>query len=143
MKKLQGEADSVVFGFQDSSYRAAGEEKGLRKLSTDFYLNMDQFPEAIHIRNMHKEDLNIMIDKLTLFLCMWLGGPRIYLKKYGNANMVQAHRHLVINEKERDAWLLCMDQAVDVQKFSDDFKGYLKKQFRFPANMIQKTSKFK
>lgn len=131
------------YGSQDSSYIAAGEEEGLRKLSVDFYEFMENLPEAKLIRIMHKEDLTLMTDKLTLFLCMWLGGPKKYLTKYGSANMVHAHQHLVINEPERDAWLLCMDKAIDQQKYDDTFKTYLKKQFRFPAEKIRMTSKSK
>lgn len=134
-------SNSPTFGFQDTSYKAAGQEEGLRALSVDFYKIMDSLPEAKLIREMHKEDLSLMTDKLTLFLSMWLGGPRKYIEKYGNANMPQAHSHLVINENERDAWLLCMDKAIDQQEYSNDFKEYLKNQLRFPAEMIRKTSK--
>lgn len=134
-------SNSLPYGSQDSSYKAAGEEAGLRKLSSDFYRLMDSLAEAENIRRMHKEDLTLMTDKLTLFLSMWLGGPRNYIEKYGDVNMPRAHMHLIINEPERDAWLLCMDQAIDQQSYSDEFKEYLKKQFRFPAEMIRKTSK--
>ena len=102
---------------------------------------MDTLPEASAIRKMHKEDLALMTDKLTLFLTMWLGGPQKYLEKYGPVNMPQAHRHLIINEAERDAWLLCMDKALNQQDYDESFKDYLKKQFRFPAEMIRKTSR--
>lgn len=128
------------YGHLDTSYIAAGKEEGLRALSIDFYLIMNTIPEAKVIRDMHEENLELMTDKLTLFLSMWLGGPKIYREKYSKAGMPQAHQHLVINEMERDAWLLCMDRAVDKQNFSDDFKIYLKKQFRFPAEMIRQTS---
>lgn len=128
------------YGVLDASYKAAGEEAGLRKLCIDFYELMDTLPEAKNIREMHKEDLSVMIDKLTLFLSMWLGGPKIYAEKYKFLPMPVAHKHLVINEAERDAWLLCMDQAIDKQGYSSDFVVYLKKQLRFPAEMIYKTS---
>ncbi|PIP93552.1 MAG: globin [Bdellovibrio sp. CG12_big_fil_rev_8_21_14_0_65_39_13] len=130
-----------AYGQRDTSYQAAGKEQGLRKLSTDFYAFMDTLPEASAIRKMHKEDLALMTDKLTLFLTMWLGGPQKYLEKYGPVNMPQAHRHLIINEAERDAWLLCMDKALNQQDYDESFKDYLKKQFRFPAEMIRKTSR--
>ena len=129
------------YGSQDSSYKAAGEEESLRKLSVDFYEYMENLPEAKSIRRMHEEDLTLMTDKLTLFLCMWLGGPKKYLPKYGSANMVHAHQHLVINEPERDAWLSCMDKAIDQQEYANTFKAYLKNQFRFPAEKITMTSK--
>ncbi|MBC98003.1 MAG: globin [Halobacteriovoraceae bacterium] len=130
------------YGVSDSSYIAAGKEVGLRKLCSDFYTLMDTLPEAKLIREMHKDNLNLMTDKLTLFLSMWLGGPRTYLDKYGSTNMPKAHSSFVINEAERDAWLLCMDKAVEQQSFRKEFKDYLKKQFRFPAEMIRKTSRY-
>jgi len=133
---------SDKFGYLDTSYKTAGEEAGLRQLCEDFYQIMHKIPEAQKIRDMHNDDLSTMVDKLTLFLSMWLGGPKTYREKYKGVGMPQAHKHLVINEEERDAWLLCMDQAVDKQSFSEAFKAYLKREFRFPAEMIRKTSKF-
>jgi len=124
-----------------TSYEIIGEEPAIRKLCTDFYHLMETLPEANHIRQMHKDDLTTMIDKLTLFLCMWLGGPRTYTEKYPFVGMPQAHQHLVINEAERDAWLLCMDTALDQQSISNEFRDYLKAQFRFPAEMIRKTAR--
>lgn len=129
------------YGVKNASYLAAGGEAGLRKLCTDFYHLMSTLPEAQKIRQMHKDDLEMMIDKLTLFLSMWLGGPRTYQEKYNFIGMPAAHQHLVINEPERDAWLLCMDLALEEQSFEENFKFYLRKQFRFPAEMIYRTSK--
>lgn len=125
----------------DTSYKAAGEESGIRKLVHDFYYLMSTLSEAKHIRSMHTDSLEVMEDKLALFLCMWLGGHKSYLEKYDFKGMPHAHAHLVINEEERDAWLLCMDQALDKQDYDDEFKDYLKRQFRFPAEVIKNTSK--
>jgi len=132
---------SLSYGVKDASYLAAGEEAGLRQLCTDFYHLMSTLPEAQKIRQMHKDDLEIMIDKLTLFLSMWLGGPKTYQEKYNFVGMPAAHQHLIINESEREAWLLCMDLALEKQPFEESFKFYLKKQFRFPAEMIYRTSR--
>lgn len=131
----------LIFGFQDTSYKAAGEKTGIERLCFDFYRIMDTNVEARLIREMHKDNLDVMIDKLTLFLCMWLGGPRWYVEKYSFQGMPQAHQHLVINEAERDAWLLCMDEAIELQSFDQSFKEYLHAQFRFPANMIMRSSR--
>ena len=137
---MSNSISSPSYGYLDTSYIAAGKEEGLRALSVEFYSIMNTIPEAKKIRDMHEENLDLMVDKLTLFLCMWLGGPKTYREKHSKFGMPQAHQHLVINEKERDAWLLCMDCAVDKQDYSEDFKKYLKMQFRFPAEMIRKTS---
>lgn len=133
--------EAKPFGVLDTSYLAAGKEPGLRKLSIEFYQLMDTLPEAKTIREMHKEDLAQMTDKLTLFLSMWLGGPRTYIEKYGEVSMPQAHAKFVINQPEKDAWLMCMDKAIDQQPYSNEFKEYLKQQVRFPAEMIRMTSK--
>jgi hemoglobin len=134
-------AGAPEFGRGDASYRAAGEEAGIRKLCEDFYHFMSTLPEAKHIRSMHNDDLETMTDKLTLFLCGWLGGPRKYGEKYGPIHIPMAHRHLVINEPERDAWLLCMQKAVDRQPYSEAFKQYFMRVIAMPAEKVRQTAK--
>ncbi len=129
------------YGFLDSSYKAAGEYQGLRKLCEVFYRNMETFPEAQVIREMHKESLEDMTEKLTLFLSMWLGGPKTYREKYQFVGMPQAHKNFIINEAEKDAWLICMDKAIDEQNYKESFKKYLKEQLRVPAEVIRRTSR--
>ena len=130
------------YGYLDTSYKAAGEKQGINKLCIDFYNFMGTLSEAKDIRAMHEDSLEVMTDKLTLFLCMWLGGPKDYKEKYNHLGMPMAHKHLVINEGEVSAWLLCMDKALDLQPFDQSFIDYLKVQFRFPAEMIRKHSLF-
>ncbi len=131
----------LEYGKLDASYRAAGEEAGIRRLCDDFYHFMSTLPEAAHIRAMHREDLATIADKLTLFLCGWLGGPRKYGEKYGPIHIPMAHRHLVINEPERDAWLLCMQKAVDRQPWAEDFKRYFMTVIAMPAEKVRQTSR--
>jgi len=128
------------FGMFDASYMAAGEESGVRKLVDEFYLQMETLEEGKPIRAMHKEDLEVIKDKLALFLMGWLGGPRKYSDKYGSISIPMAHQHLVINEKERDAWLLCMKEALKTQDYSDEFKEYLMVQLSIPAERIRMTA---
>lgn len=130
-----------AYGNGDASYRAAGEEAGIRRLCDDFYHFMSTLPEAAKIRAMHREDLATITDKLTLFLCGWLGGPRKYGEKYGPIHIPMAHRHLVINEPERDAWLLCMQKAADRQPWAEDFKHYFMTVIAMPAEKVRVTSR--
>lgn len=129
--------DTAAFGTQDASYRAAGEEAGLRKLVERFYAVMDSLPAAQTIRAMHTGDLERSIDKLTLFLCGWLGGPKKYPAKYGPIRIPAAHSHLPVGESERDAWLLCMRLAVAEQDYTPAFKIYLLKELAVPAERIR------
>ena len=125
------------FGVEDSSYHAAGGEEGIRKLTEDFYRVMDSLPEARDIRNMHPKDLTVSIDKLALFLCGWLGGPRKYQEKYGPIRIPQRHAHLRISYPEKTAWLKCMELALQEQDYSSEFRTYLMKQFEIPAERIR------
>ena len=127
------------FGDKDSSYVAAGKLGGIQQLVTCFYSIMSELPEAAHIRDMHPSDLTVSIDKLACFLSGWLGGPRLYAEKYGAFSIPQVHKHLTVTALERDAWLLCMDKALEQQPYSPSFKQYMLNQLAIPAERIRLT----
>jgi hemoglobin len=128
------------YGVMDASFKAAGEEAGIRKLVDAFYHEMETLSQGKHIRAMHKDNLDTIKDKLSLFLMGWLGGPREYSAKYGGISIPMVHQHLVIGEEERDAWLYCMQQALNYQDYDEDFKTYLIKQLAVPAQRIMQVS---
>ncbi|MXZ81612.1 MAG: group II truncated hemoglobin [Gammaproteobacteria bacterium] len=129
--------ESEQYGVQDASYRAAGGVEGIRKLVDCFFRHMDTLPEARRIREMHPEDLAESRDKLMRFLCGWLGGPKLYQEKYGPISIPRVHRHLDIAESERDAWLKCMQGALDEQSYRPAFKHYLIRQLAIPAERVR------
>lgn len=113
-----------------------GGQEGIRVLVDCFYDIMDDLPEARRIRDMHPPDLGPIREKLSLFLCGWLGGPALYREKYGPINLTGLHSFLNIDIAERDMWLSCMKQALDKQPISDDLKEFLLERFRVPAARI-------
>lgn len=124
---------SANFGQGDASFQAAGGEAGIRQLVVDFYDIMQNDPRGKAIFAMHPSDLETTVDKLALFLCGWLGGPRLFREKYGQIHIPVAHSHLPISAKERDAWLYCMEKAAAKQPFSEAFKSYLRQALSVPA----------
>jgi hemoglobin len=128
------------YGTLDTSYKAAGEQAGIKKLVDEFYHQMETLKQGQHIRAMHKEDLDTIKDKLSLFLMGWLGGPKEYGPKYGGISIPMVHKHLIIGEEERDAWLFCMNEALIHQDYEDDFKQYLIEQLARPAERIRQVS---
>lgn len=134
-------ADVPLYGFSDNSFQAAGGVEGIRKLVDDFYHEMDTLPEAAIIRGMHRQNLTESREKLTFFLCGWMGGPKLYHEKYGSINIPRSHMHLPIGEAERDAWLLCMERAIARQDYRPEFASYLLTQLRVPAERIFATSR--
>ena len=130
-------SEIIEYGVGDSSYRAAGEIAGLTKLVDSFYDYMEELPEAKVIRAMHKDDLADSRKKLAYFLSGWLGGPRLYSEHFGSISIPMAHRHLSVGYAERDAWILCMEKAVEQQAYDASFKIYLIKQLKVPAERIR------
>ena len=98
---------------------------------------MDTLPQAAIIRAMHANELDITRDKLSRFLCGWLGGPRLFREKYGTISLTGVHSHLAIGAAERDAWLECMRLAIAEQDYAPEFSRYLLEQLAVPAERVR------
>lgn len=131
--------ETQAYGIGDNSYKAAGELAGLTRLVNDFYDIMDDIPESKRIRDMHPDDLSESRKKLIYFLSGWLGGPRRYAETFGPISIPASHSHLDISHSESDAWILCMQKAVELQPYDALFKEYLIKQLRVPAERIRQA----
>ena len=129
-----------AYGDGDASFQAAGGVEGIRRLVAEFYRQMDTLPEAAAIRAMHPSDLSGSADKLHRFLCGWLGGPKLYMEKYGSIHIPSAHAHLAIGERERDAWLACMERALARQDYPQEFRDYLLRALFRPAEASRLAS---
>ena len=126
-------SDATTYGQGDSSFQAAGGFEGIQALVNAFYDAMETLTQAQKIRDMHNPDLAESRDKLARFLAGWLGGPKLFSEKYGPIRIPVAHRHLDIGPQERDAWLACMQVAVNAQPYPQDFRDYLMAQLYIPA----------
>jgi hemoglobin len=62
---------------------------------------------------MHPPDLQGSRDKLYEFLSGWLGGPPLYVEKRGHPRLRARHLPFPIDDAARDAWLMCMDRALE------------------------------
>ena len=132
-------SDYRPYGTNDNSYRAAGCIEGLTRLANAFYHHMNTRSDAKSIRDMHISDLAESSKKLAFFLSGWLGGPKLYSENYGPIAIPRAHSHLPIGRNESDAWIRCMQLAIDEQPYSPDFKVYLIEQLRVPASRIEQA----
>lgn len=93
-------------------YEVIGGEPVLRQLVTRFYEVMDTEPKAAGIRAMHQSDLSDAREKLFLFLSGWMGGPPLYVEKYGHPMLRARHLPFPIAGSERDQWVYCMVRAM-------------------------------
>lgn len=94
-------------------YELMGGEPTLRALTARFYQLMDTLPQARVIRAMHPSDLSDSTEKLYMFLSGWLGGPSLYIERFGHPFLRARHMPFAIASNERDAWLDCMQQALE------------------------------
>ena len=95
-----------------SHYERIGGEQKVRQLVQRFYQLMDELPESYGIRKLHPADLKTSEDKLFMFLSGWMGGPQLFIEKFGHPRLRQRHINFAIGNAERDQWMLCMTQAL-------------------------------
>lgn len=95
-----------------SHYERIGGEATVRRLVRRFYQLMDELPESYGIRKLHPADLKTSEEKLFMFLSGWMGGPQLYVEKFGHPRLRQRHIHFPIGDAERDQWMLCMTRAL-------------------------------
>lgn len=92
-------------------YEQLGGEDGVRRLVTEFYDEMERNPDAAVILPLHA-NLEDARTKLFEYFSGWLGGPPLYTSKYGHPRLRARHMHVPIGVPERDAWLICMVNAL-------------------------------
>jgi len=121
-------------------YFLLGGEQGVKSLCHEFYKAMDELEGASDIRAMHGKSLTSIEQKLFEYLSGWLGGPHIYLEKYGSVCLTSPHKPYKINAQARDQWLMCMDLALERINASDEVKKMLKQPLFDVANVLVNCS---
>jgi hemoglobin len=94
-------------------FERLGGELGVRTLVDRFYDLMDIEPAYAGIRSLHPGNLDGSRDKLHWFLCGWLGGPDLYIQRFGHPRLRARHLPYTIGIAERDQWMACMIQAME------------------------------
>jgi hemoglobin len=93
-------------------FERLGGESGVRALVDRFYDLMDLEPTYAVLRAVHGTTLDSARDRLSWFLCGWLGGPDLYVQRFGHPRLRARHLPFAIGQVERDQWLACMYQAM-------------------------------
>ena len=94
-------------------YDRLGGAVAVRKLVTRFYDLMGELPEAREVLAMHPANLASSREKLFEFLSGWLGGPQLYMQRRGHPRLRARHLPFRIDRAARDAWMRCMQQALE------------------------------
>ncbi len=118
-----------------------GGADAVRQLVDIFYDYMDSLPEVRQLRSLHAKSLKASREKLFLFLSGWLGGPDLYVQKYGHPFLRRRHLPFKITETEAQQWLLCMQKAMDNMQIGGSLRELLDQSFaRTAYHMINHNS---
>lgn len=120
-----------------TAYEIMGGEEGVRELVNRFYDYMDEMEEVDHIRQMHARSLKGSREKLFLFLSGWLGGPDLYVEKYGHPMLRRRHLPFSIDIRARDQWMTCMRKALSDMQLDAGVEKHLLQAFMQTANHMR------
>jgi hemoglobin len=94
-------------------YERIGGEAVVRRLVDRFYDLMDEDPDYYGVRKLHPADLSSSREKLFMFLSGWMGGPQLFVEKFGHPMLRRRHMPFAIDTNERDQWMSCMNRAME------------------------------
>ena len=125
-------------GPNNAIYKSMGEANIFRMMA-DFYKEL----EKSEVRPLFPADMEEASKKSAAFFVTVLGGPPLYMQKYGPPRMRARHIPFEIDERARQVWLACFDKVLedaDVKyqfpmEHMEGFKDFLKS---FSAWMVNK-----
>lgn len=118
-------------------YEQIGGADAVRALVDRFYDVMDTDPECAGIRALHARSLSGSRDKLFMFLSGWLGGPSLYIERFGHPRLRARHLPFPIGASERDQWLSCMARALAESNIEDGLRRQLAHSFAQTADHMR------
>lgn len=123
------------FGPDRTPYDALGGEAAVRKLVECFYDRMKAgYPR---LRALHPPDDSGSRRKLFEFLSGWLGGPPLYVERYGHPRLRARHAPFPIDQQGVDDWLACMRESMDECGVTGALRAFLDARFTHTANFMR------
>jgi len=121
----------------DTPFEWIGGEARVRELVDRFYDLMDLEPSYSALRATHGNSLENARERLFMFLCGWLGGPDYYVQQHGHPRLRARHMPFAIGIRERDEWVICMNQAMLEINVPDALRERLQRSFMHTADFMR------
>jgi hemoglobin len=120
-----------------SDFEDFGGKNFFVNLVTDFYKGVKEDPI---LRPMYPEDdFDGAIERLSLFLMQYWGGPSTYSEQRGHPRLRMRHMPFAIDFKARDAWLTHMQTALKNQKLNSELETKIWNYLLMAANSMVNT----
>lgn len=115
-------------------------EQLVRDLARSFYARMAvSEPELARVHEL--DDAGKISERtqerFALFLIEWLGGPARYTPTNGHPRLRMRHAHVPIDEAMRDAWLRCMQHAMNEVGVAGEVRRFLDGRFAEVADFLR------
>lgn len=123
-------------------YQMIGGEQALERLVEKFYDIIETDPDGEIVHALHRKGFGISHVRLAQFefLSGFFGGPQYYAERMGHANLRAMHEHIQIGSAEVNAWLVCMEKAINELEFDADVKAKLMLHFTRSAESLKSKS---
>ncbi len=113
---------------EDTPFQRLGGAEGVQALIHAFYDAMEAHEPAL--TRLHRLDEQGRIsatsrERLGLFFIGWLGGPQDYTERHGHPRLRMRHGRVPVDTAMRDAWLRCMQRALDARGVQGEVRAYL------------------
>ena len=113
---------------EDTPYQRLGGSEGVKALINAFYDAMEAHEPKL--ARLHRLDEQGHIsatsrERLGLFFIGWLGGPQDYTAQHGHPRLRMRHGRVPVDSAMRDAWLRCMQRALDARGVQGEVRTYL------------------
>ncbi len=137
---VPGTDDNWVPSMEDMPFHRLGGEAGVQALAEAFYDAMDASEPALARLHELDEQGKVsrgMRERFGLFLIGWLGGPQHYMEKHGHPRLRMRHGHVPVDVAQRDAWLRCMQRAMDARGVKGNVRRFLDQRFSDVADFLR------
>ena len=122
-----------------SMFERIGGAVTIDRVVESFYRAMDTAPQAKTIRVMHADNLAGVKVVLKKYLSEWTGGPALYSPVKGHPRMRQRHLGFAIDNAARDAWMACMDRALEEHIADTEAREALRDNMKKLADWMRNT----
>jgi len=120
-----------------TDYESFGGKDFFASLVKDFYQEIVNDPI---LKPMYPEDdLDGAIERLTLFLMQYWGGPGTYSELRGHPRLRMRHAEFPIDFAARYSWLKNMNIALDKQQITDENRTKLWNYLQMAADSMVNT----
>ncbi|WP_308635973.1 globin domain-containing protein [Paenibacillus silvisoli] len=113
-----------------SIYEAVGGVAGIKSIVQAFYPKVQRHPL---LGPLFPADIDPVMEKQTMFLTQFFGGPSLYSDEYGHPMMRARHMPFPITKERAEAWLSCMREALAETNLPKELQDMMIERLSGPA----------